>query len=82
MSPAASSSAAKSSGPAPIPIVGTYLMFFIFGGEFPGNDFISRLYTFHVLLMPGILLALIVRQVEAYLLRWQPRFFAPTDHLD
>jgi ubiquinol-cytochrome c reductase cytochrome b subunit len=42
-----------------IPIVGTYLMFFIFGGEFPGNDFISRLYTFHVLLMPGILLALI-----------------------
>jgi ubiquinol-cytochrome c reductase cytochrome b subunit len=34
-------------------------MFFIFGGEFPGNDFISRLYTFHVLLMPGILLALI-----------------------
>ncbi len=42
-----------------IPVVGTYLMFFIFGGEFPGNDFISRLYTFHVLLMPGILLALI-----------------------
>ena len=42
-----------------IPVVGTYLMFFIFGGEFPGNDFIPRLYTFHVLLVPGILLALI-----------------------
>ncbi|MCA0328373.1 MAG: cytochrome bc complex cytochrome b subunit [Actinobacteria bacterium] len=42
-----------------VPIVGTYLMFFIFGGQFPGNDFIPRLYTFHVLLVPGILLALI-----------------------
>jgi ubiquinol-cytochrome c reductase cytochrome b subunit len=42
-----------------IPIIGTYLMFFIFGGEFPGNDFIPRLYTFHVLLVPGILLAMI-----------------------
>ena len=42
-----------------IPIVGTYLMFFIFGGQFPGNDFIPRLYTFHVLLVPGILLALV-----------------------
>jgi ubiquinol-cytochrome c reductase cytochrome b subunit len=42
-----------------VPVVGTYLMFFIFGGEFPGNDFIPRLYTFHVLLVPGILLALV-----------------------
>ncbi len=42
-----------------IPIVGTYLMFFIFGGQFPGSDFIPRLYTFHVLLVPGILLALV-----------------------
>ena len=42
-----------------IPVIGTYLMFFIFGGQFPGNDFIPRLYTFHVLLVPGILLALV-----------------------
>ncbi|MGH8870034.1 MAG: cytochrome bc1 complex cytochrome b subunit [Actinomycetes bacterium] len=42
-----------------IPLVGTYLLFFIFGGEFPGDDFIPRLYTIHVLLVPGILLALI-----------------------
>jgi ubiquinol-cytochrome c reductase cytochrome b subunit len=33
--------------------------FFIFGGQFPGDDFIPRLYTVHVLLIPGILLALI-----------------------
>ena len=42
-----------------IPVVGTYVAFFIFGGEFPGDDFISRLYTVHVLLVPGILLGLI-----------------------
>jgi quinol---cytochrome-c reductase cytochrome b subunit len=42
-----------------IPVVGTYLSFFTFGGEFPGEDFIPRLYTIHVLLIPGIFLALI-----------------------
>jgi ubiquinol-cytochrome c reductase cytochrome b subunit len=42
-----------------IPLVGTYLLFFIFGGEFPGDDFIPRLYALHILLIPGIILALI-----------------------
>ncbi|GGO09296.1 cytochrome bc1 complex cytochrome b subunit [Microbispora rosea subsp. aerata] len=42
-----------------IPIVGTYLQFFLFGGEYPGHDVISRFYTIHILLIPGILLALI-----------------------
>ncbi len=42
-----------------VPIVGTYLMFFLFGGQFPGSDFIPRLYNFHVLLVPGILLGLV-----------------------
>ena len=42
-----------------LPVVGTYLSFFLFGGEFPGEDIIPRLYTVHVLLIPGIFLALI-----------------------
>ena len=42
-----------------IPLIGTYVSFFVFGGEFPGEDFISRIYTVHVLLIPGIMLALI-----------------------
>ncbi|MGN6089814.1 MAG: cytochrome bc1 complex cytochrome b subunit, partial [Actinomycetales bacterium] len=42
-----------------IPVVGTYLSFFLFGGEFPGDIIISRLYIVHVLLIPGIILALI-----------------------
>ena len=31
----------------------------MFGGEFPGDAIIPRLYTVHVLLIPGVLLALI-----------------------
>ncbi|NEA36688.1 ubiquinol-cytochrome c reductase cytochrome b subunit [Streptomyces sp. SID13031] len=41
------------------PIVGSYLTFFIFGGEFPGDDFVSRFFTVHVLLIPGLILALV-----------------------
>jgi ubiquinol-cytochrome c reductase cytochrome b subunit len=42
-----------------IPVVGTYLTFFLFGGPYPGHDIIPRLYIIHVLLIPGLLLALI-----------------------
>jgi ubiquinol-cytochrome c reductase cytochrome b subunit len=41
------------------PVVGSYMSFFLFGGEFPGDTIIPRLYTVHVLLIPGLLLALI-----------------------
>jgi ubiquinol-cytochrome c reductase cytochrome b subunit len=42
-----------------IPIVGGYLELLVFGGEFPGEDIIPRLYIAHVLLLPGVLLGLI-----------------------
>ncbi len=41
------------------PVVGTYMSFFLFGGEFPGDSIIPRLYAIHILLIPGLLLALI-----------------------
>jgi ubiquinol-cytochrome c reductase cytochrome b subunit len=41
------------------PIIGSYLTFFIFGGEFPGDEFVSRFFTIHVLLIPGLILALV-----------------------
>jgi ubiquinol-cytochrome c reductase cytochrome b subunit len=46
-----------------IPIVGTYAAFFLFGGQFPGTSIVPRLYIIHVLLIPGILLALITAHV-------------------
>ncbi len=42
-----------------IPLVGSYVSFFLFGGQYPGEAFIPRIYTIHVLLLPGIFLALI-----------------------
>jgi ubiquinol-cytochrome c reductase cytochrome b subunit len=42
-----------------IPIVGTYVSFFLFGGQFPGNVVIQRLFTIHILLVPGLILGLI-----------------------
>jgi ubiquinol-cytochrome c reductase cytochrome b subunit len=42
-----------------LPVVGSYLAFFAFGGAFPGEAFIPRIYTVHVLLLPGMFLALI-----------------------
>ncbi|WP_329340292.1 cytochrome bc complex cytochrome b subunit [Streptomyces sp. NBC_00663] len=42
-----------------VPIIGTYLSFFLFGGEFPGHDIIPRLFPIHVLLLPGIMLGLV-----------------------
>lgn len=42
-----------------IPLVGTWLAFFVFGGEYPGTEIISRLYSAHILLVPGLILALV-----------------------
>ncbi|WP_042430689.1 cytochrome bc1 complex cytochrome b subunit [Streptacidiphilus anmyonensis] len=42
-----------------VPLVGTYLAMFVFGGQFPGTSIVPRLYAMHILLIPGLLLALI-----------------------
>ena len=41
------------------PVVGSYMSFFMFGGEFPGEAIVSRLYIVRVLLIPGLILAMI-----------------------
>ncbi|GAA5074714.1 cytochrome b [Nocardia iowensis] len=46
-----------------IPIAGTWMHWLIFGGDFPGTIIIPRLYIAHVLLFPGIILALIAAHV-------------------
>ncbi|MCW2606463.1 MAG: qcrB [Frankiales bacterium] len=42
-----------------IPVVGTWAAFLVFGGEYPGDAIIERLYAIHILLVPGVILALI-----------------------
>ena len=52
-----------------IPIVGTYGAFFLFGGPYPGDIIIPRLYIIHVLLIPGLILALITAHL--FIMFWQ-----------
>ncbi len=42
-----------------IPLVGSYVAFFLFGGAFPGHDIVPRLYILHVLVIPALILALV-----------------------
>lgn len=42
-----------------VPVVGTYISFFLFGGEFPGNEVIPRLYSLHIFIIPAMILVLI-----------------------
>jgi len=53
-----------------IPIVGTYVAQFAFGGQFPGADLIPRLYVVHILLIPGLLLGLITAHM---LIMWHQK---------
>jgi ubiquinol-cytochrome c reductase cytochrome b subunit len=40
-----------------IPVIGTWISYFVFGGEFPGTHLVSRFFTLHILLLPAILVA-------------------------
>ncbi|OIK00999.1 cytochrome b [Streptomyces colonosanans] len=42
-----------------IPVVGTYLAFFLWGGSYPGTVLNQRLYIVHVLFVPGLMIGLI-----------------------
>ncbi|MFG3296645.1 cytochrome bc complex cytochrome b subunit [Streptomyces sp. NPDC048179] len=42
-----------------IPVIGTYVALFAFGAQFPGHDIVPRLYSLHILLLPGALIGLV-----------------------
>ena len=42
-----------------LPVIGTWMHWALFGGDFPGDIIIPRLYAIHILLFPGIMLGLI-----------------------
>ena len=39
-----------------IPVIGTWLSFLFFGGEFPGTDIVGRLYMLHIMLLPAMVI--------------------------
>ncbi|MFI2433416.1 cytochrome bc complex cytochrome b subunit [Streptomyces sp. NPDC018693] len=60
-----------------VPIVGTYLSMFLFGGEFPGDDIVARLYSLHVLVIPGVMAALVVAHIVLVVHHKHTQFAGP-----
>ncbi len=45
------------------PVIGSYLAYIVFGGDFPGEAIIPRLYGVHVLLLPALLIGLFTAHI-------------------
>ncbi|TDN93161.1 menaquinol-cytochrome c reductase cytochrome b subunit precursor [Microbacterium sp. BK668] len=60
-----------------IPLIGTWTSFLLFGGEFPGNQIVGRLYTLHILLLPAILVALLVVHLMLMVINKHTQFAGP-----
>lgn len=60
-----------------IPVAGSWLASSIFGGEFPGDVIIGRLYILHVLLLPALLAALLLALVGLRLRHGPTRWPGP-----
>ncbi len=60
-----------------IPLVGTWISFLLFGGEFPGTQIVGRLYTLHILLLPAILVALLAVHLMLMIVNKHTQFAGP-----
>ena len=60
-----------------IPIIGTWISFLLFGGEFPGTAIIPRLFTLHILLLPAVLVALLALHLVFVVVHKHTQFAGP-----
>ncbi len=60
-----------------IPVIGTWTHWAVFGGDYPGEIIIPRFYSIHILLIPGIILALIAVHVALVWFQKHTQFAAP-----
>jgi ubiquinol-cytochrome c reductase cytochrome b subunit len=60
-----------------IPVIGTWLHWAIFAGDYPGEIIIPRLYIVHVFLLPGIITALIALHVALVWFQKHTQFPGP-----
>jgi ubiquinol-cytochrome c reductase cytochrome b subunit len=60
-----------------IPVIGTWTHWAVFGGDYPGEIIIPRFYSLHILLLPGIILALVGVHVALVWFQKHTQFPAP-----
>jgi len=60
-----------------IPVIGTWTHWAVFGGDYPGEVVIGRFYALHIVLIPGMLLALIAVHVALVWFQKHAQFAGP-----
>ncbi|HEX2050993.1 MAG TPA: cytochrome bc complex cytochrome b subunit [Actinomycetota bacterium] len=60
-----------------VPLVGPYLAFLIFGGEFPTEGVISRLFVMHVMLIPALIIGLLTVHLVILVRQKHTQFAGP-----
>ncbi len=60
-----------------IPVIGTWMHWAVFGGDYPGEIIIPRFYSLHIVLLPGIILAMVGVHVALVWFQKHTQFPAP-----
>ena len=60
-----------------IPVIGTWMHWAVFGGDYPGDVVIPRFYGLHIVVLPGIILALIAVHVALVWFQKHTQFPGP-----
>ena len=60
-----------------IPVVGTWITFLIWGGEFPGTEAITRFFVIHILIIPALLAILLTAHLVILVRQKHTQFAGP-----
>jgi len=60
-----------------LPVVGIWISWLLFDGEFPGSSVIPRLFTLHILLLPAILVAMLGAHMLLLIINKHTQFAGP-----
>ena len=60
-----------------IPVVGTWISYLLFGGEFPGTKLVALFYSVHILLLPAILVAALGAHLLLMIINKHTQFAGP-----
>ena len=60
-----------------IPVIGVWISYLVFGGEFPGTDMVGRFYSLHIMLLPALLIALLGVHLLLLIINKHTQFAGP-----
>jgi ubiquinol-cytochrome c reductase cytochrome b subunit len=60
-----------------VPVIGTWISYLLFGGEFPGVHLVPRFFTLHILLLPAVLVAALGVHLVLLVVNKHTQFAAP-----